>query len=104
MKRHEIISLSTLVVLIGLLVGVICWGVTLSHNRLDLENYYKDTYKTLVIFSSTWDRFMQVDEIEKELVKRELDSIRSEMNRAFNTEAWRGTVNRKDIFTINKSL
>jgi len=69
-----------------------------------MQDYYEDTYKTLVRFSATWDRFMQVDEIEKELVRQELDSIRGELNEVFNKEVWRGTVNRKDIFTINKSL
>jgi len=104
MKRHEMISIVTLIALVCLIACITLWGKSLSDNRGDMQDYYEDTYKTLVRFSATWDRFMQVDEIEKELVRQELDSIRGELNEVFNKEVWRGTVNRKDIFTINKSL
>lgn len=73
------------------------WGVRLSDNKKNIEEYYKGTYQTLIHFSATWDRFMQVDEIEKALVKIELDSIRGVLNR--DLEPVRG-INKKPFAII----
>jgi len=104
MKLHEIISIVTMFLVIGLTICVVSWGSTLSNNRKDIENYYEDTYKTIIRFSATWDRFMQVDGIEKKIIEMELDSIRAVMNRDFHKEAWRGQVDKTNIFTIKTEL
>jgi len=72
MSRHELISVVTLFLMAGLIACIVYWGKEVTASRADIQDYYEDTYKTLVRFSATWDRFMQVDEIEKELVRREL--------------------------------
>jgi len=71
----------------------------MSRNKQENEAFYSDTFKTLICFSATWDRFMQVDEIEKHLIEIELDSIRTVLNEQYGTDVWRGATDRTGIFT-----
>jgi len=44
------------------------------------KGYYGDMYQLLLKFSDTWDMYLQIDEIEKQIIWRELDSLRLELN------------------------
>lgn len=85
-------SVITPVLLVAWIVASTVWGLRISDNKGDIERYYQDTFQTLIQFSATWDRFMQVDEIEKELVQMELDSIRAVINS--KADVFRGSYDR----------
>lgn len=49
-------------------------------NKDYVDDYFKGVFRLLGEHTATWDKYIQANEIEKEILWDQLDSIRTELN------------------------
>lgn len=69
-----------------LCIGAVTYHGVVVQNKVthqELDQHYTYLYQLLTRHAALWDRWIRADELEKQLIQMQLDSIRSELNKYY---------------------
>ena len=87
-KVDQLFRLNVAAILFGILIlagAVVYHDLVVSEKASyqQLDQHYKYLYQLLTRHSALWDRYIQADELEQQVLQMQLDSIRQELNANF---------------------